>query len=247
MKLISALLTLALLITWPASASDVKLSRSGICHDTTSAFYKRTKNFTAFANMEACINAGGRPPKAYRGKIDKPMDRAVNEATREGRAFTKMYNREDYPHWSKVSGCVNTRHHLLKIQSQVPVTYTNAKKCSVKTGKWYGPYTNKTYTRASDVDIDHIVALLDGHKKGAHSWSRAKKERFANDPENLLIVDDSTNQAKGAKGLTEWLPPNKKYRCTYIKKYDHIINKYGLSYSAKEIRTVNKMKQACNL
>jgi hypothetical protein len=41
----------------------VKLSRSGICHAPGSTYYARTKNFTPFPNLEACLRAGGRMPK----------------------------------------------------------------------------------------------------------------------------------------------------------------------------------------
>lgn len=41
----------------------VKLSRSGICHAPGSTYYARTKNFTPFTNLEACLKAGGRMPK----------------------------------------------------------------------------------------------------------------------------------------------------------------------------------------
>jgi hypothetical protein len=41
----------------------VKLSRSGICHAPGSTYDARTKNFTPFPNLEACLRAGGRMPK----------------------------------------------------------------------------------------------------------------------------------------------------------------------------------------
>jgi hypothetical protein len=41
----------------------VKKSTSGICHDRKSQYYSRTKNFTVFQTMKACIESGGRPPK----------------------------------------------------------------------------------------------------------------------------------------------------------------------------------------
>jgi len=42
----------------------VKKSRSGICHlKESSSSYSRTKNFTAFNNLESCLNTGGRCPK----------------------------------------------------------------------------------------------------------------------------------------------------------------------------------------
>lgn len=40
----------------------VKLSRSGICHDQTSAYYTRTIHFKPFDSLQACRNAGGRLP-----------------------------------------------------------------------------------------------------------------------------------------------------------------------------------------
>jgi len=49
----------------PAAAAEpeVKMSKANICHDKTSSGYKQTKNFTAYATMDACIKAGGRAPK----------------------------------------------------------------------------------------------------------------------------------------------------------------------------------------
>lgn len=49
----------------PAAAAEpeVKMSKANICHDKTSPGYKQTKNFTAYATMDACIKAGGRAPK----------------------------------------------------------------------------------------------------------------------------------------------------------------------------------------
>lgn len=41
----------------------VKKSRSGICHDRSSPYYHRTKRFTAYNSVEACLESGGRLPK----------------------------------------------------------------------------------------------------------------------------------------------------------------------------------------
>lgn len=45
------------------AAPAVKLSRNGICHDRSSRSYAQTLYFTAFTNLEDCLNAGGRLPK----------------------------------------------------------------------------------------------------------------------------------------------------------------------------------------
>jgi hypothetical protein len=50
----------------PASVSGnpiVKKSKSGICHDQNSRWYKRTKKFIPFGSIEECIESGGRLQK----------------------------------------------------------------------------------------------------------------------------------------------------------------------------------------
>jgi hypothetical protein len=46
-----------------AALGMVKKSKSGICHDTSSRYYKQTKRFTAFDTLKACLDSGGRLPK----------------------------------------------------------------------------------------------------------------------------------------------------------------------------------------
>lgn len=41
----------------------VKMSKTGICHPRGGTHYSRTKSFTPYKNMDACIKAGGRPSK----------------------------------------------------------------------------------------------------------------------------------------------------------------------------------------
>ncbi len=77
-------------------------------------------------------------------------------------------------------------------------------------GKWRDLYTGRTYTKASDIDIDHIVPLGHAHKTGGAEWSRPKKRELANDPDDLLAVEDNANQAKGDKGPARW-PPTTRF------------------------------------
>jgi len=41
----------------------VKKSKSGICHPIGGRYYSRTKTFSPYESMEACIKSGGRYPK----------------------------------------------------------------------------------------------------------------------------------------------------------------------------------------
>lgn len=43
-------------------AGVVKMSNSGICHAPGTTYYNRTKNYTPYDSLQACLNAGGRMP-----------------------------------------------------------------------------------------------------------------------------------------------------------------------------------------
>ena len=221
----------------------VKQSTSGICHDESSSSYSRTKNFTAFESIAACIDAGGRLPKSQTKQVDK----ATDEAIEKGNAFVTLYDRSDWPHWSDDDkDCQNTRHELLIGTSKKSVEFKTEKGCNVATGEWYDPYSGNTYFKSAELDLDHIVPLKFAHGHGADIWSRERKETFANDLDNLILVEASLNRQKGAKGLDEWLPPNQSYRCEYIARFNAIMAKYKLKYIPAEQRVANKMVNACS-
>ncbi|WP_236079024.1 HNH endonuclease family protein [Marinobacter nauticus] len=48
---------------------------------------------------------------------------------------------------------------------------------------------------AAEVDIDHVVPLNWAWGHGASSWPRQKREKFANDPVNLIPVEASLNRS----------------------------------------------------
>jgi hypothetical protein len=226
------------LITEP----QVKQSSSGICHDKSSRSFNRTKNFTPFDTIAACIDAGGRLPKGKASKIDK----ATNEAVDERRAFVTLYNRSDWPHWlDDDKDCQNTRHELLIQTSTKSVEFKTENECNVLFGQWYDPYSGDTFTISKDLDLDHIVPLKFAHGHGADKWTREHKAMFANDLDNLMLAKASLNRQKGAKGPTEWLPPNYSYRCEYIARFNAVMIKYELSYIPSEKRIVNRMIKAC--
>lgn len=158
----------------------------------------------------------------------------------------KPYNRKDWPHWIDTDGdCQNTRQEMLIAASRTPVQFKNSKHCTVVKGEWVGAYTGKVFTKASDVDIDHIVPLAHAHQHGAGKWSRKQRREFANDFENLIVVSDSVNQSKSDKAPHEWLPPLKSYWCEYGKRWERIKDKYKLWYSSQERVTLNQLARTC--
>ncbi len=137
------------------------------------------------------------------------------------------YQRSDWRHWSDLDhDCLNTRHELLQERSEAEVKHKPRDHCHVIRGRWTDPYTGKVWYRASDVDIDHIIPLKWAHEHGGAHWSKTQREAFANDPRNLLIVEDDLNHQKGASAPDTWLPP--KNRCWYKQKWQSLLETYQL-------------------
>jgi 5-methylcytosine-specific restriction endonuclease McrA len=154
-----------------------------------------------------------------------------------------QYDRKSWPHWIDEDGdCQNTRAEILIRDNVGTIKFKRNKPCNVSWGKWICPYTGKTFTKASDLDIDHIVPLSHAHRTGGANWTREKKREFANDPINLLAVEDNTNQSKGDKGPAEWMPPRKEYWSEYARKWRAVKKKYELSISDEE----EKLLRACS-
>jgi len=86
--------------------------------------------------------------------------------------------------------------------------------------------------------------LLDGGV-GRLQWTRDQRRTFANDFENLLVVDDAVNQSKGDQAPHEWLPPRKDYWCEYGRRWQRIKEKYQLWYSELELKTLELLTETC--
>ncbi len=185
--------------------------------------HSNRKDNTYHCHKEPCFSIHRQSSKAY-------------QQAKPG-TFSKVYNRKDWPHWVDEDGdCQNTRQELLIATSKVSVQFTNSKRCTVRHGQWHDVYTGQIFTEASDIDIDHIVPLAHAHRHGADQWTKAQRREFANDYENLLVVDDSTNQSKSDQAPHEWLPPQKSYWCEYGKRWERVKNKYGLRVIKNELR-----------
>lgn len=161
-------------------------------------------------------------------------------------ALAAPYKRSEWlPRWSDFDGdCQNTRHELLIRYSLAPVTFSGADQCKVVSGLWLDPYTGNFYTKASDLDVEHIVPLKWAHEHGGANWSRALKRRFAEDPDNLWLVDDGHNQRKGDRGPDEWMPPYEPAARIYVQRFMAIVQKYGLQLTLAEVRHFEKILAA---
>lgn len=126
-----------------------------------------------------------------------------------------------------------------------------ANGCWVMRGKLLDPYTSKeiNFQRGAQtsglVQIDHVVALSDAWQKGAQQLSYETRNRFANDPLNLLAVDGKANQDKSDGDAATWLPPNKSYRCRYVARQIAVKAKYHIWVTSAEKDAMKRQLQKC--
>ena len=142
------------------------------------------------------------------------------------------YDRELYGGWIDADGdCQNTRHEVLIAESTVPVTLDGS-GCRVIAGRWEDPYTGRVFTDPRRLDVDHFIPLAEVHRSGGYAWTPRKRRRYTNDlsnPNTLIAVWKSANRSKGDGDPAHWLPPNREYRCEYMKIWIDLKRHWNLS------------------
>ncbi len=154
------------------------------------------------------------------------------------------YSREEFPHWHTVSGKCTTREIVLQRDgTDVAVDA----ECRATAGTWYSAYDDQTVTAASDIDIDHVVALAEAWRSGANEWSTEQREEFANDLTNpqLIAVTASSNRSKGDQDPADWMPPNRAANCTYAQMWVAVKSTWQLSLQQAEKDRLTQVLQAC--
>ena len=130
------------------------------------------------------------------------------------------YERVFFPHWSDLDhNGLNTKQEFL-----LKTGYTLASGSRL----WICPYTGYASSNPREFQLDHVVSLSKAWECGAFAWSPEKRERFANDPDNLLLVHGKANNSKGSKGPESWLPLNLAFADDFIKKTYQIYSKYDM-------------------
>ncbi|MFF5258862.1 HNH endonuclease family protein [Actinomadura viridis] len=103
--------------------------------------------------------------------------------------------------------------------------------CVVIAGTLDDPYSGKRITfsksDAAEVQIDHVYPLALAWRMGASGWDEDRRERFANDPDNLLAVWGVPNRQKSDSGPGEW-KPQRAFQCAYAARYIAVAKKYSL-------------------
>lgn len=174
---------------------------------------------------------------------------AVASLTVKGRGPKTGYSRQQFGQaWFDAdrNGC-DTRNDMLR-RDLVDREMKNW--CKVLAGtRRPDPYTGATIRYvtggASEIDVDHVVALGDAWQKGAAAWKPEKRLAFANDPLNLLAVASGSNRSKGDGDVATWLPPSRGFRCAYVARVVAIKLKYQVWVTAAERDAVVRVLSSC--
>ena len=175
----------------------------------------------------------------------------LNKLEVKGRAAKTGYTRSQFPHWSDLdrNGC-DSRNDILKRDLKVIIFKDGTRDCKVISGELVDPFSGKKVlfnlnTAASNIDIDHIVALSNAWQTGAAYFDKDARSSIANDPLNLLAVDASLNRQKGDGDAATWLPPLKSFRCEYVARQVAVKFKYKLWVTAPEKKAISRILSKC--
>jgi len=196
----------------------------------------------AFALM---VSTGGtaqaEPPAPPSADEAKTM---LGELTVKDPGSMDGYDRDKFPHWIDQGGNCDTREAVLKRDGDNVKTGSD---CYPTSGTWTSPYDGKKWSKASDVDIDHVVPLAEAWRSGASDWTQDKRQELANNLKisQLLAVTDSLNQEKSDKDPAQWMPPKKDYQCQYARMWIWVKHEYKMTADQAEKDALTKALGSC--
>lgn len=155
------------------------------------------------------------------------------------------YDRALFPHWDNgVEDNCTTRQVVLERDGQDVEADQN---CQPVSGNWTSPYDDEVLTDVQDVDIDHMVALKEAWRSGAHAWTTEERQRFANDLDTtqLWAVSASSNRAKGDADPADWMPPSEAVYCDYAASWIEVKHTWDLTVDPDEEQALREILGGC--
>jgi hypothetical protein len=183
--------------------------------------------------------------------LDGPLASGVlAKLTVKGKAAATGYDRNDKfgNGWKDPDGNKCDARQDILSRDMTRLSYKDAKKCTVASGRLADQYTGKTINwkvNSGSVDIDHAVALKNAWISGAQKLPQDQRVLLANDPLNLMASEASANRSKGYKNAAEWLPPHKSFRCQYVATQISVKLRYSLSVTQAEKDAMSKVLRTC--
>lgn len=203
------------------------------------------------------FEAGKYEPLIPKSEVDSILSKLT-----PGEPQRVPYDREEWDHWITAPGaksCWNVREQVLyeeAVKDSVKLLDKNDKEvknvkdaCKISKGEWKDPYTGKTFTNPSDLDIDHMIPLAYTARQGGQAWDADKKKDYANNmgnPNHLIAVEASANRQKGDQGPSTWKPSDKGYHCSYATSWTVISSEWGLTVPEADRKAIQDMLSTCS-
>lgn len=148
------------------------------------------------------------------------------------------------------NGC-DTRNDTLRRDLADLEVMSNTQGCVAYSGTLTDPYTGTSFSflrgsgNAGELHVDHVVALSDAWRKGAHSWTPELRAEFANDPTNLVVTLGAVNMTKADQDAGTWLPPRPDAHCGFALQVVLVKSEYRLGIDESERDALRDALSTC--
>lgn len=191
---------------------------------------------------EATVTTAPPPPAEGTAPPVPEAAALVDQLTVAPEASDDGYDRELFDHWVDADGdgC-HTRCEVLAAERRTDLP-------GLPEGGWLSLYDGYSTPDASELDIDHVVALAEAWRSGADGWDAERREAFANDlddPAALVAVTAATNRSKGDRDPASWQPPNRDAWCEYATAWVNTKLRWGLTADQAEVDALRNMLRGC--
>ncbi|MGX7829853.1 HNH endonuclease family protein [Actinokineospora sp. 24-640] len=155
------------------------------------------------------------------------------------------YSRDDWGDWDydPATKC-NTRERVLARDGRGLDVDTQCRPACPGGDCWTSVYDGLVVDSAADLQIDHIVPLAEANRSGARKWTKAQRNAFYNDPDNLIAVTGKSNGSKGDDDPGRWRPVREHW-CEYATSYVTVKVRYKLSVDDAEHAELSRMLNTC--
>jgi hypothetical protein len=112
-------------------------------------------------------------------------------------------------------------------------------------GTWFSAWDGALTTDRSVLAVDHVVSPAEAWDSGAHAWSAAERDSFADWPVNLVVATTSTIGPRNGGDAADWYPPRASANCLLAEVTVTTKHRWGLSIDPDEKVALGKMLTGC--
>jgi len=158
--------------------------------------------------------------------------------------YNLYYLEEDWPDRIAIQGCKTARTVVLENTSRAPVTWTNPRQCEIREGLWIDEYSGEEFTRAAQMEVDHVIPPIYANASNGYQWDDGKRAQFTNDPLNLIPVSRETSRKRRQRSIGEW-QPREAFECEYATAWQALANTYDLNLFSRDSSRIKQIQERC--